>query len=54
LDKPKTPFWCYAFATPVITVLQDQIRLVMAGQTSIDEALRAIDRIQAENIIPIQ
>jgi raffinose/stachyose/melibiose transport system substrate-binding protein len=53
LDKPKTPFWCYGFATPVVTVLQDQIKLVMAGQTSINAALQAIDRIQAENIIPI-
>jgi raffinose/stachyose/melibiose transport system substrate-binding protein len=54
LDKPKTPFWCYAFAFPVVTVLQDQIRLVMAGQTSIDAALQALERIQAENIIPMQ
>jgi ABC-type glycerol-3-phosphate transport system substrate-binding protein len=52
LDKPKTPFWCYGFATPVVTVLQDQIKLVMANQTSIDAALAAIQRIQEQNIIP--
>lgn len=46
LDKPKTPFWCYAFPTEVNNTLQEQIRLVMAGSTSVDEALQTIQNIQ--------
>ncbi len=49
LDKPKTQFFCYAFATEVCNALQDQIKLVMAGQTSVDDALAAIQKVQDEN-----
>lgn len=49
LDKPKTQFFCYAFATPVCTALQDQIKLVMAGQATAEEALAAIQNVQDDN-----
>lgn len=49
LDKPKTPFFCYAFPMPVIEVFQTQIKLVMSGQTSIDDALKAIEAEHANN-----
>jgi raffinose/stachyose/melibiose transport system substrate-binding protein len=46
LSKPKTPFFCYGFPMSVVTVLQDQIKLVLAGQSSVDEALAAIQAEQ--------
>lgn len=49
LDKPKTPFFCYAFPMPVVEVFQTQIKLVMSSQVSIDDALKAIEAEHAKN-----
>lgn len=49
LDKPKTPFFCYAFPMPVVEILQTQIKLVMSGQVSVDDALKAIEGEHAKN-----
>jgi len=49
LDKPKTPFFCYAFPIPVVEVLQTQIKLVMSGQASVDDALKAIEAEHSKN-----
>jgi len=48
LDKPKTPFFCYAFPMPVVEVFQTQIKLVMSGQTTVDNALAAIEAEHAK------
>jgi raffinose/stachyose/melibiose transport system substrate-binding protein len=49
LSKPKTPFFCWAFPLPVIEVLQTQIKLVLSGQVSADDALKAIEAEHAKN-----
>jgi raffinose/stachyose/melibiose transport system substrate-binding protein len=48
LDKPKTPFWCYAFPTEVNNTLQEQIKLVMAGNVTADQALKTIQTVQEQ------
>lgn len=41
-----TNFFHYAFGDEVCLALKDQIKMVLEGQTTIDEALVAIDRVQ--------
>lgn len=50
LSKPKTPFFCYAFPLSVCQVLQDQIKLVLSGQATPDQALKAIEAEQEKNL----
>ena len=49
LSKPKTPFFCWAFPLPVIEVLQTQVKLVLSGQVSADDALKAIEAEHMKN-----
>ncbi|HEY5586979.1 MAG TPA: extracellular solute-binding protein [Ruminiclostridium sp.] len=49
LDKPKTQYFCYAFPLPVIESLQTQIKLVLSGDATPDEALAAIEAEHVKN-----
>lgn len=46
LDKPKTPYFCYAFDTEVCNAFQQQIKQVTSGQATVEEALKAIQTVQ--------
>jgi raffinose/stachyose/melibiose transport system substrate-binding protein len=43
IEKPKTPFFCWAFPLPVIEALQNQVKLVLSGDTTSEAALKAIE-----------
>lgn len=46
LDKPKTPFFCYAFDTEVCNALAEQIRQITAGQITVEDALNTLQTVQ--------